>query len=436
MKMKLLLLILIALLIIPISLSGESKSKAYMGVYLENLSINDYDDLKMKDKYGILISKTIFEGPADLAGIIDGDVLMELGGDKIYTADQLTKMLSLYESGQKVKLKYYRDKKAKTINFTFGEKKKPKIKKTAYMGIYLANMNDKFKKKSDYDKNYGIIITGVTEDAPAEKAGIKADDILMGIDGDKVFTIDQLTKMLKVYEPEQKLKTKIFRNQKEKDFTLTLGAKTDYSAKIKADFNFDFLKKPDNVFVYQYKQENQKWIGVLLNSIESSTKAGDGYEVIIEIDKVINDTPAEKAGLKAGDIILRVDGKKIESSKLIGKLINKKDAGEKIEIEIERDGKKQKIMCEIAKRKEHEFFEKIELSIDDGDFSITIDGEEKYFGDLDIIKNLQDLKIYQTEEYRDTLEEVREALEDAREDMQEAGEDMKIDILYESGGAY
>ncbi len=305
MKMRFLLIALIALLIIPTIYAAESKGKAYMGVYLKNMSMSDYQDLHMKDKYGILISKTVFEGPADLAGIIDGDVLMELDGDKIYTTDQLTRMLSLFESDQKVKLKYFRDKKAKSINFTFGEKKKPKIKQTAYMGVYLMDMNEKIKKKFDYDKNYGIAITGLTEDGPAEKAGMEDNDILMEIGDDKVFTIDQLTKMLKAYEPEDKLKTLIFRDKNEKEFTLTLGAKSDYSKKIIADFSWDYLKKPDNVFVYKYKPENARWIGVLLTSVESSSQGGDGYEVIVEIDKVIEDTPAEKAGLLAGDTIRR-----------------------------------------------------------------------------------------------------------------------------------
>jgi len=436
MKMRFLLIALIALLIIPTTYAAETKGKAYMGVYLKNLSMSDYEELGMKDKYGIMITKTVFEGPADLAGIIDGDVLMALDGDKIYTTDQLTRMLSLFEPGQKVKLKYFRDKKTKSINFTFGEKKKPKIKQTAYMGVYLMDMNEKIKKKFDYDKNYGIVITGLTEDGPADKAGIEEDDILMKIDDDKVFTIDQLTKMLKAYEPEDKLKTLIFRDKNEKEFTLTLGTKSDYSKKIIADFSWDNLKKPDNVFVYKYKPENTKWIGVLLNSVESSAQGGDGYEVIIKIDKVIKDTPAEKAGLLVGDRIMKIDGKKIESSKLVSKLIEKKDVGDKIEIEIERDGKTKKINCEIAERKEHEYYEKIELSVDDGDFSIYVDGEEKHFDDLEILDNLKDIHILQSEEMRESMEEVREAVKEAREEMLEAQDDMEIDFWYDDGGAY
>ena len=258
----------------------------------------------------------------------------------------------------------------------------------------------------------------------------------MEIDDDKVFSIDQLTKMLKAYKPEDKMKTLIFRDKKEKEFTIILGAKSDYRKKIIADLGMDYLKKPDNVFVYKYKPENAKWIGVLLNSIESSSQGGDGYEVIVEIDKVIEDTPAEKAGLLAGDKIMKIDGKKIESSKLVGKLIGKKDVGDKIEIEINRDGKTKKINCEIAERKEHEYYEKIELSVEDGDFSIIVDGEEKHFGDLDILEDLQDIRILQSEEMRESMEEVRESLEEAREELLDANEDMEIEIIYDGGGAY
>ncbi len=120
----------------------------------------------------------------------------------------------------------------------------------------------------------------------------------------------------------------------------------------------------------------------------------------------------------------------------MGKLISKKDVGDKIEIEIDRDGKTKKIKCGIAQRKEHEYYEKIELSVEDGDFSIIVDGEEKHFGDLDILGDLQDIRILQSEDMRESMEEVREAVEEAREELLEAQEDMEIDIWFDNDGVY
>jgi len=66
---------------------------------------------------------------------------------------------------------------------------------------------------------------------------------------------------------------------------------------------------------------------------------------------VIKGSPAEKAGLKEGDVILSIDGEKVSAQKEPREIINNKEVGQKIEIEIERDSKKQKIGVTLAEFK-------------------------------------------------------------------------------------
>lgn len=64
---------------------------------------------------------------------------------------------------------------------------------------------------------------------------------------------------------------------------------------------------------------------------------------IIGTDPLIEDGPAEKAGLKAGDIILKIDDKNIDQTNSLSALVNKHKVGDKITLTILRDGKEQKI---------------------------------------------------------------------------------------------
>lgn len=69
---------------------------------------------------------------------------------------------------------------------------------------------------------------------------------------------------------------------------------------------------------------------------------------VIGGDPLIDDGPADKAGLKAGDIITRIDGKAIDETNSLSSLVNKHKVGDKVTLTVVRDGKEQKIDVTLA----------------------------------------------------------------------------------------
>ncbi|MCF7793320.1 MAG: PDZ domain-containing protein [Candidatus Cloacimonetes bacterium] len=416
-KKRVYVMIFVLVLMLSSTIFAAEKGKVYMGVYLDDVSYSYYQKAGLDENYGILISKVVSDTPADKAGLMSKDILLEIDGDKIYTHGQFTKMLKNYAPGDKVKLKYFRDGKVKSLKLTFGEKEFPKIKKKAYMGVFLAELNGKYKQKTDYDKNFGIVITDVVEDGPAQKAGIKDDSIIMSINGDKIYTIDQLTKMLTNYEPENHIEVEVFQDKKEVKLDMILGEKAQYKhfdLGLGGSYNLSF-EKPENVFVYQYTPDNTKWIGVMLHVVENTK--GDEKKITVTIDEVIEGTPAGKAGLQAGDIILAVDDNEIDSRKLISKIINKKEVGDTINMKIDRKGTIVNLACEIAEREEEHRYEKVELSMDDGDIKVFVNGEERILSDIEdvITDQMEDIKILRQEEIEKAMQDAKKQMEDLDE---------------------
>ena len=70
----------------------------------------------------------------------------------------------------------------------------------------------------------------------------------------------------------------------------------------------------------------------------------------VMISRVIKDSPADKAGLRANDIITRIDGEQINNIDDVKKIIESKKIGDKIRIDIIRNGYSQMIFAEIGKR--------------------------------------------------------------------------------------
>lgn len=91
------------------------------------------------------------------------------------------------------------------------------------VGINMSDVDPTLREHFGLDEDAGFVVDNVVDDLPAAKAGIKARDIVISIDGDNV-TNATLREVLKEKEPGQKVKVRILRKGEEKDLTMELEA--------------------------------------------------------------------------------------------------------------------------------------------------------------------------------------------------------------------
>ena len=89
-----------------------------------------------------------------------------------------------------------------------------------------------------------------------------------------------------------------------------------------------------NVFVLDGRGAQ---LGVMVSDVEAKAPAG------VKIDEVNPDSPAEKAGIKAGDVIVDYDGEKVRSARQFTRLVQETAEGRSVAIGLLRDGKKQTV---------------------------------------------------------------------------------------------
>lgn len=101
--------------------------------------------------------------------------------------------------------------------------------KAAYLGVILKNVTSDAAEY--YNMPLGVFVDSVSEDGPAEKAGIQPGDIIRKIDGTSVETADNLKEQLSYYEAGEKIEFVISRanggEYKEETVTVELGAQKD-----------------------------------------------------------------------------------------------------------------------------------------------------------------------------------------------------------------
>ncbi len=102
------------------------------------------------------------------------------------------------------------------------------------------------------------------------------------------------------------------------------------------------------------------WLGVYIQDVtpELGKKFGlkEGQKGVL-VSKVFKDSPAEKGGLKQGDVIVKYDGKPVHSSHELAIMVSQTEVGKKVEIEVVRDGKTETVTVKIGERKEEKVAE-------------------------------------------------------------------------------
>jgi serine protease Do len=98
------------------------------------------------------------------------------------------------------------------------------------------------------------------------------------------------------------------------------------------------------------------WIGVVIQDIDSDLadyfNLEDWHGVLVS--RILEKSPAEKAGLKPGDIIMSFDGKALKNTHDLIRMVSKKDIGEIVNLAVVRDGKPYGVRVKIAERPEDE----------------------------------------------------------------------------------
>nr|WP_281951640.1 DegQ family serine endoprotease [Nitrosophilus kaiyonis] len=175
--------------------------RGYLGVIIEDLK----GSLKevYKHKYGAVIVDVAKDSAAQKAGLKRGDLILEVDDKKVDDANELKTLIGSKAPGEKVKIKYERNKKVYTTIVTLKqrpESSKESVESETY-GLELKNLDDNTRRLYNIPKDIeGVLVTEVTPESKAEKAGFKRGDIIEAIEDMDIKNIDDFKKAIKKYK--------------------------------------------------------------------------------------------------------------------------------------------------------------------------------------------------------------------------------------------
>jgi serine protease Do len=291
----------------------------------------------------------------------------------------------------------------------------------AFLGITLGKVEHHLAERIGNDGR-GVFVLSVIEDTGAEKAGIKAHDVLLEIDGDRLSGPGHLGELLDFYSPGDKINLKLWRKGQTRSLTATLGRrKVTTGGKIAVVMG-----------------GTKAWLGVTVQSLTEQLAQHFGTDEGVLISSVAPGSPAEKAGLGAGDIITAVDDESIEEPVDLPNVISEKEPGETVTVGLVSRGKAERKDIELAESPEEERMMKQVFLWDDDDHEKLEALTKDKLQSLGELKELEALKILgipglalglaEEAEVREALEAERKAMEQEREALQEERQALQLQM--------
>jgi C-terminal processing protease CtpA/Prc len=298
-------------------------------------------------------------------------------------------------------------------------KKKVKDKgkeKAGYLGVSLQQLTDELIEGMDLKVQRGILVNEVFDDSPADEAGIRDGDVIIVYDGKKVATANELIKLVRETDVGTEVELKVLRDDDTKTIAVIIGERPQ-------EFAFNLQEEqfiPQKwVSVFQPKVQ----LGVKIHDLEEGDLAeyfdvrkGEGVLVL----GVTDDSAAEEAGVKAGDVIVELNDEDIGSGEELIDEVQEMEAGDEFELVVVRHGRRTTLTGEIKETEEHSMF----LYKGDRDRA-PLNWAKRYSlneDDLkDMHKNLKD--VYRLhidrDDLQDELQELKEELKELKKELKD-----------------
>lgn len=230
----------------------------------------------------------------------------------------------------------------------------------SYLGIVIQDVNAERLSALKLKEERGVEVTMVDKDAPASKAGLKEHDVILDYNGNRVDSAEQLRRMIRETPVGRTVGLGISRDGSPMTITVQLG---DH-AKVAADHahkqtheNFEVtIPRLRELPEFNIELPGMPILGIQIDPVGRQlgeyfgVKNGEG----LLVRSVEKGSIAEKAGLKAGDVITRADNEKISERSDLRKALRARKEGGKVALGIVRDKHEQTITVDVPARRNRE----------------------------------------------------------------------------------
>ena len=296
------------------------------------------------------------------------------------------------------------------------------VEERGWLGVSIQDLNDKLRQKLGLGEDIeGVLISDVHEDSPAEKAGLADGDVIILVSGDDATDISKLGDLIRSKGPGSEVDVTVLRDGSERKVVAVLGSRP---VKLTALGDADLMEGLLGLKSLEgLNLAGLPWIDIGLSSASGRGRLGvypddlseglaeyfevpDGKGALVE--DIVEDSPAEKAGIRPGDVIVKIGDDGVTDVSSLVEAIGDMEADVETPIVVFRKGKELALKATVG---ESEY----EKAVKEYKKAIKIHTDELGEKAIYIRQIKEDALEEELEELRDELKELREELKELRD---------------------
>jgi serine protease Do len=234
------------------TLAFDDEGGSWLGVETQEVTAEKAKELKLSSERGVFVGKVLEESPAAKSGLKDGDVITEINGQRVEGSVQFRRMIREIPAGRSVQLTVWRDGRTQNISATLGKMQEnrkrwmnampqafnfriPEMPEVApipdipsmewdngnlsmtpsrpRLGIDAEDISGQLGSFFGVPEGEGVLVRDVNTGSAAEKAGVKAGDVITSLNGERIHGLAELRSKISAASEGKTAKLGVLRNK-------------------------------------------------------------------------------------------------------------------------------------------------------------------------------------------------------------------------------
>jgi serine protease Do len=242
-----------------ITIVTDEDGPSWLGVETREVTSENAKELKLPAERGVVVGRIAPDSPAAKAGLEEKDVITEVNGQRVEGSAQFRRMIHEVPAGRTVQLTVWRDARTQTLSATLGVAAEgPRVRANMApstfafripdlpevpeipqielgnggmmmfpgahprLGIDAEDLSGQLGAYFGAPEGEGVLVRNVNAGSAAEKAGVKAGDVITSFNGDRIRSLGDLREKLAAKNDDKPAKLSVLRNKTEVTLTVDL----------------------------------------------------------------------------------------------------------------------------------------------------------------------------------------------------------------------
>jgi serine protease Do len=240
----------------------------------------------------------------------------------------------------------------------------PRAGGVSMIGVQVGDVTADNMKSLKVSRLEGAVVERVNPNGPASAAGLREQDVIVAFDGERVRSASQLSRLVSETPAEREVSMSIIRDGRRSDLRIKPEAGGWVTPRLGGMINQDDIREyaeeasrvaremgrnlPGAMEGMRARVGARGRLGATVQELTPELASYFGVKSGVLIAGVATDSPAAKAGMKAGDVITAVDGRPIGAAADLVRALPRDDESREVTLTIVREKKEQTVKATIA----------------------------------------------------------------------------------------